>query len=372
MSNITQMSPISIKDKINRVAQAILRTPSPENCQPWEIVIHDNLLEVFHLSERSKLGLLPDYMSLLGLGMVAEGISLASSAEGLQSQITYCLENRSASSPWLRAEFHPTEISADPLSHGLLLRHTDRRRYCGGSLKEPVFQEVTQEAKVFQNVNLYLTKHYPEDYMQLLRNANQIIMQWSELRNDFNKWTRFTDKQIEQTRDGMNWRSFLRGTENWIYYLRSRIWWLAVLLDWFPAWLMRLETLLFDDSGELSPSSYEDGAGIGCITTKSDKAEDLVEAGRLALRIWLRLNLKGYGFQPICNLASPIYSQRIGKPYMPGHLIPLVNGGYETLQKMFIFPDNEVPFFYFRTGISPGKYPDNTVSLRRIEHIRQL
>lgn len=370
MSNTIHVSVARMNDKIKRIMQAILRTPSPENCQPWKIIVRDNVVEIFHLSERAKLGRLHDYMSLVGLGMVAEGLNLACSAEGLQSRITCFLENRSDNSPWLRAELSDTQMPADPLVKGLLLRHTDRRRYAGGSLNDPVFQDLRQEVKEIEGVNLYFTDKYPEEYLRLLQNANQIIMRWGELRQDFNKWTRFTDKEIWQNRDGMNWRSFLRGPENLIYYLRSRIWWLAVRLDCFPAWLMRLETLFFDDSGDLSPSSYDDGAGIGCIATKSWNAEDLVASGRLALRIWLLLNLRGYGFQPLCNLASPVYSERIGQPYLPRDLVPLLAGGYETLQCMFGFPDHEVPFFYFRTGLATGKYPDNTMSLRRIEHIR--
>ncbi|MDD5227284.1 MAG: hypothetical protein PHN45_10825 [Methylococcales bacterium] len=358
-----------MQNKINRITQAILRTPSPENCQPWKIVVQGNKLEVFHLSEHAKLGMMPDYMSVVGLGMVAEGLTLACSEENLRVEITYFLKERSGETPWLVAELGESDVVADPLAKGIFLRHTDRRCYVGGRLDDSVFQEIRQEVNRLEGVNLYLSDKYSKEYLELLQNANQIVMKWSELRHDFNKWTRFTDKEIETTRDGMNWRSFLRGSENWIYYLRSRIWWLAIQLDWFPAWWMKLETFFFDDSGDLSPSNYDDGACIGCVTVKSDDVENLVSLGRLTLRIWLLLNLRGYGFQPLCTLASPIYAERIGQPYLPEQLAPLMNGGYEILQRMFSFPDDEVPFFYFRTGLSMGEYPKNTKSLRRSENV---
>lgn len=351
-------------ERIARIVKAVLQTPSPENCQPWKISVRENVIEVFHSSKRAKLGMLPDYVSVVGLGMVAEGLELASKTEGLQARITYFLERRSDKSPWLRAELNPADIPPDPLEQGLFMRHSDRRRYAGGSLDDPVFHEVRREADAIQGVNLYFINEYPDDYLRLLRNADQIMMALSEVRRDFTKWLRFTDKEIKRTRDGINWRTLLRGPKNWVYYMRSRIWWLSARLDWFPSWLMKLETIFFDDSGR-SPSRYDDGAGIGCITVTSETMENLAESGRLALRIWLLLNLRGYSFQPMCNLGESVYSQRVGKPYLPGHMSHLLANGYETLQRIFSFSDNELPLFFFRTGLPMCEYPENARALRR-------
>nr|VFJ96143.1 MAG: hypothetical protein BECKLFY1418A_GA0070994_10565 [Candidatus Kentron sp. LFY] len=369
MQNTSTVSPFSGNEKISRVLQFALQTPSSENCQPWKFVVHRNIVEVFHLSERAKLSTFSDNFSVFGLGMVAESLNLACSTEGLQARITYFLEKRSDKSPWLRVELSPADTLPDPLARGIFLRHTDRRRYAGGSLQDSVFKEAHNVAEAISGANLYFTCNYPEEYLQLLRNADQLVMTWPELRHDIMKWTRFTDKEAAETRDGMGWRSYLRGPENWVYYLRSRIWWLATRLNWFPAWLQRFETLFFDDSAELSPLTYDDGAGIGCVTTASDAPKDLVSSGRLAMRLWLLFNLSGYGFQPITNLSGMIYRLRTGAFILPVSLRHFVANGYEILQGLFGFPLQELPMFTFRTGLATGEYPDNSRQLRRTDHI---
>ncbi len=367
MQNKTAVPPE--KEKIARIARAVLQTPTPENSQPWKIAIRENVLEIFHCSERANMVTFPDDLSVLGLGMIAEALDLACSAEGLEAQTSYFLEGRCDENPWLKARLNPADRSPDPLAQALLMRHSDRRFYAGGSLDDPVFSEVRQEAAAIQGANLYFIGEYPPKYLQLLQNADATVMEWPELRHDLTKWVRFTDKQAEKTRDGMSWRTFIRGPEDWVYYLRSRVWWLASSLDWFPSWLQKLETRFFDDSAELSPLSYDDGAGIGCITASSAAAEDLVASGRLALRIWLLLNLRGYGFQAMTNLTAIVYPQRLGTFNLPDHLAHLVANAYETLQGLFGFSDRELPIFCFRTGLAARKYPANARTLRRSEHI---
>jgi hypothetical protein len=360
-------------EKIARIVKAVLQVPTPENSQPWKIVVSKNELTFFHASERAKLATFPDDTSVLGLGIIAESLELACSMEGLQVQITYFLENRSDEHPWLKAELYPaTEPTVDQLAQAIFIRHSDRRHYAGGSLNDPVFQKVHEEAKANQGANLYFIDKYPPKFLELMQNADRIVMEWEELRQDLTGWVRFTDREIAETRDGMPWRSIIRGTENWLYYLRSRFWWLATRLDWFPASLQKLETRLFDDSAELSPLNYDDGAGIGCITTVSASAEDLIASGRLSLRIWLLLNLNGYGFQPLTNLPALIYPLHLGNLDIPNHLTALVENGYETLQQIFGFPEPELPIFCFRTGLAMGEYPVNARTLRRTEHVNYV
>ncbi len=281
-----------------------MRVPSPENCQPWKIVVRGNLLEIFHSSQRSKLANYPDDLSVLGLGLISESIDLACSTKELEAQIAYFLEERSDRKPWMTAKLLPTGTTPDPLAKGIFISHTDRRRFAGGSIDDQVFKDAVKETSNIKGANLYLTDKYPDAYIKLLHDANVSVLNWDEMRHDMMRWVRFTDKEIESNREGMTWRSFLRRSETFFDYLRSRLWWLAIRLDWFPPWLQNLETTIFDDANELSPGSYDDCAGLGCVTTVSDTPEDLIAAGRLIMRVWLLLNTKGYSFHPISNVSS--------------------------------------------------------------------
>ena len=352
--------------ELGRIVEAILRTPTPENSQPWKVELDGKRLQIFHNAERAKLASFPDDLSIMGLGMLSEALELAAGSEGMSVKIYHDLNEHTDEKPWLSAELEPNQQSRpNPLAEVLWTRHTDRRRYAGGSLDDPVFAELKQMADTVTGVNLYCIDHYPLEYMRLLQDADRSVIEWDEMRRDMSRWMRFSTQEIRQTRDGMPWRSLLRGPETRLHYIQSRFWWLATRLDWFPAWLMQLQRLFFDDSGELTPLSFDDGAGLGCITVASDAKEDLVVAGRLAMRLWLLLNRRGYGLQPLTNLVSITYPRKLGTFDLPEKIRHLVQEDYAVLQRTYGFSNGELPVFCFRTGLAAGEYPENARTLRR-------
>lgn len=353
-----------IDEKIVGMIPQILQVPSASNCQPWHIVRKENILEIYHISERAKFATFPDDLSVFGLGMLVESLCLACSTENLAPQLSFFLEDRSDEHPWLRAELREVNCSPDPLAEALLYRHTDRRHYDGGSLDDPVFEEVRREVAAFQGANLYFTDEYPDEYVKLLHYGDQVYTDWQELRGKFNKWMRFTEAEIKRTRDGQPWRSSLGGPEKWYHYFLSRIWWLQHHLDWFPTWLEWVDRLIQGGNGGLTPI-YDDGAGIGCITVSTPAAKDVVAAGQLSQRIWLLLNLRGYSFQPMTNLTSVVYPLSLGTLELPPELASLLTDSHTILRKVFNFSEQELPIFCFRTGLPIGEYPANARSLRR-------
>jgi len=359
-----------IKAAITRMLPAILRIPNPENSQPWEIAVHGARLEVFHASERDRLGSSPDDLCVFGAGMLAEAIVLAAGAEGLDARLTFQLHGRNDAQPWLCAQLAETGRRADPLAAGLTMRHSDRRRYAGGALNDPVFAEAKRESLLMNGAKLYCTDQYPQDFLEQMQLADRLIFQCQDIRRDFTRWARYTDMAISKTRDGMSWRAFLRQPERGFHYLQSRLWWLASSLDWFPVWLFELEEWLFDDSGRPSPADYHDGAAVCCITTVTDSEDDLVSAGRLALRLWLLFNLRGYSFQALTNLSCITYPHRLGRWDEPVSRIPELADSHGVMQRMFGFADSELPIFCFRAGLPIAPYPQNARSLRRDDRVR--
>ncbi len=369
---------MTTQKKLFRIAQKVIQTPTPSNCQPWKIVIDECGLDIFHESKRAKFATLPDDLSVFGLGLISAALELAGGKEGMQTQITPFLENRADDTPWLRAEFSPTELAEEPSSHindllasALFQRHTDRRGYVGGSLADPVFQEAAREAETTKGANLYFIDQYPEDYLQLTHEADLAFLGWPELRRDFMKWARFTDKEIAKTRDGDSWRDLLGEKKNLGYYIRLYIWGLTKKRGGVPGWLQKMAPKFVDKLYQLSPVSYNDGAGIGCITTQSASTEELLASGRLAMRIWLLFNARNYAFQPLCNITMFVYSQHRGFWNLPSHLTHHFVNAYSCMQSTFAFSEHELPVFCFRTGLPVGEYPQNERTLRRHDRITQ-
>jgi len=366
------MNSVTNNAAIERIISLVVQLPTTENSQPWEIVVRGNVFEIFHLSVCDQIGSIPDDLSVLSAGIMAEAIDLAASTEGFTVHIEYFLQDRCDKNPWLRATLQQKGRAADPLAAALPLRHSDRRHYAGavGSITDPVFKEVEQQAQLIAGTNFYLTNNYPQEFLHQTKLGDDLLFLCQDMRRDFMRWLRFTEKQIQRTRDGMSWRSLLHYPERPYHYLQSRLWWLAITLDWFPSWMMKLEAMLFDDSANLSPTNYEDCTCLGCITTASSSLEDLAAAGRLALRAWLLLNLRGYSFQAMTNLTSIVYPQHLGHWDLPTKMIPELAESYAVLQRMFDFSDTEIPIFCFRTGFPIAPYPKNARTLRRKDRVR--
>lgn len=361
-----------MRDTIERIVTAVQRIPTPENGQPWTFRIYDSGLEIVHDSKRDRIGSFPDDIGVLNFGMVVEAIAIEASAFSLTSEFTYFLEDRSDDRPWLRVKFSADDVAPDPLVGALELRYADRRCFAGGSLADPVFDALRSTAANAHGAKLYLTGPPPKSFIEQLRIADDISMEIEDVRRDLNYWLRFTDKSIAETQDGMSWRALLRGPEKWYSWWQSRLWWLEASLDWYPDWLLQLEERFFDDSGKLTPYDMTDVAAVGCITTTSANVADLVNAGRLALRVWLTLNQRGYGFQPLTNLTCAVYPQRLGTWYLPQEYRNRMKSAYDVLQKTFGFAGSETPIFCFRTGLPIAPFPAKARTLRRPDRIQHV
>lgn len=352
-------------NRLQRIISATRRTPTPENSQPWRIIVDDHQLLFFHDSARAKLATFPDDLSVMGVGMLQEAVRLAASRERMAVHFQTQLTARDDHTPWLVATLQAdADTPPDPLADALELRHTDRRRYAGGSRHDPIFAQLTEMSTTLAGTAIYCIDHYPADYRQLLQQADQSVMAWDEMRHDMGRWVRFTHRATQRSRDGMPWQSLLRGEQRWWHYLQTRLWWLATRIDWFPESLMALEQKLFDDSGQLTPSDFSDGAALGCVTVNSDTPEALVTAGRFVMRLWLLLNQQGYALQPLTNLVSITYPRQLGTFDLPPEVRHLVSNDYAILQQTYGFGDGELPIFTFRTGLAASPYPNHARTLR--------
>jgi hypothetical protein len=361
----------TLTDRIEHVITQVLRIPNPENCQPWSFVIGDDYVEVYHDSERMTFGDMPFDLSPINLGMVAEGIEILSTLEGLQPEMSFDLGHQLNTRPWLVVKFRENNHAPDPLAEAFALRYSDRRKFAGGLLTDEVYLESADEAASFDRAKLYLTDNYSEQLIDLFRRGDFVFAKYEPIWRDMSRWMRYWDRDIEQTQDGMSWRSVLYEDQRWYHYFQSRLWWLMGLFKSSPVWLESVERTLFGSSGEFTPLDFSNGAGLGCITVPSAAREDSVEAGRLALRIWLLINLRGYGFQAMTNVTALVYPTHVGNYELPSPYKELMADGYEILQRTFGFSDQEVPVFCFRTGRPIGKQAESAKSLRRLDRIRR-
>lgn len=91
-----------------------------------------------------------------------------------------------------------------------------------------------------------------------------------------------------------------------------------------------------------------------CVTLRAPGASSLVEAGRLDYHAWLLLDQAGWGVQPFTLPSLMAYNAAVGG--LPASTRPelasLFRRGRGVLTRAFDVPQDEVPVWMFRTGIS--------------------
>ena len=359
------------KQQLNAIAAAAIRTPTPSNCQPWQLRITDTTIELYHQSIRGKFASLPDDLSIFGLGMMAASLELAAQQQGLMATFDRPpLEQRCDAKPWLIAHF--SELTAPPTARDQLLadhlasRHTDRREYAGGSPNDPVFDEMRAEVAAHAGTSMQFITEYPQPYQKLQLEADLSILQWRELRHDFMKWARFTEKERQRTQDGDSWDDLLGETKNLTYYLRLFGWSLMQKNRLLPDLIQRKVISMLDKPlSEL----HQDGAAIACITTADGDLETLFTAGHLAMRTWVLLNARGYAYQPLCNLTMFVYPTYRSDYQLPPTIAPYFEHAYAVLRETFGFAEGAIPAFCFRTGLPVAPFDADHFSLRRDDRI---
>ena len=104
-------------------------------------------------------------------------------------------------------------------------------------------------------------------------------------------------------------------------------------------------------------------AALILVTVADARRETVVDAGRTALRAWLRLTAAGFGVQPLSLSSLNAYLASVTDLIAPS-AAPFFREGRAVLQRAFGLGSSELPIWMFRTGLSP-KLPDGMRTLRR-------
>jgi len=331
-----------MREPIRRIVSAASRIPNPENCQPFTFQWDGRSLLVRHEPERARHQLnAQNHLSLLTLGTLLEALALAASTEGLRMEDTLHLDDLE-SPVWATAHFSEG-ARVDELAGVLGVRRTDRRLYLGGSLQAPVFAELRREVERFPDNGLHLSARPRGELLDFCLEAESFLWRDPAVYRDVMRWIRFSEKELQRTRDGFSWRS------------------LGPPLPSFPGvQLVRNElvrntlsrTHLYRASALWLRAQLASSAGLLCLTVRSHHPQSLVAAGRLGLSSWLRLNRAGYAVQPMTLASTPIYDLTLGclPTDAPHGLRELFARGQGVLERAFGLTRAELPVWMFRTG----------------------
>lgn len=329
------------------ILETALQAPTADNCQPWTFSWKNDQLQIIHDAAISEHPLNPkNSASALMLGCLIETIEIAALDAGYE--ITTQLKDLSADGKalWALISFNETTKSADPLSKYIRIRSTDRREFEKGELSIQLLQEIKLLEKKYAPAELHVVSKMENKLQNYIIDAEQNLMDHAEILPAVMKWTRFTMNDARKTGDGISWRNML-----------AKVWELPVmyLVPKFPGFLNLVRPQMVKQHRARTLKQLSSSAGLVCVSTRqtANHFEGAVQAGRLMMRVWLRLTQLGYGVQPVSLATLPIFYQHEGlMDSFFSKRSDFFKRGEQTLRNAFAIPEAQFPIWMIRTGIS--------------------
>lgn len=335
-------------EQIRSVVTAAARAPSGDNTQPWTFSWDGRALTVLFDPSRAHHVLDAGLSAAkISLGCVLESAFIAASAYEFSAQYQFIgLSQGARQQPAAEVTFVANDRKPDALLDAIPKRTTDRRPFRKGALPVEDLNAVSQAFGERDVVRAHFLDSIPADLFDYLVAAESLVARHPSIFPDTLPWIRLSDAETARTLDGMPWR----GTGmNILQYP------VLPLLRTFP----RLFPVISRSGMQRVQRGtikrlLNSSAGLFCVSTVHPGTQALLNAGRLAMRLWLRLTQLGYGVQPLTISSLSVYNAKIG--VLDPESVQLFGSHYaegeQILHRAFGIPDDHVPVWMLRTGLS--------------------
>lgn len=347
--------------QIRRIIDAANLSPSGDNCQPWRFGWNGVQLSISHVEERAAHALnLGNLVSAFTLGFVVESIRIAASAESLSVSVQYP-RLFSSSDPWATITFEHSRRGPDEFAETLKIRSTDRRLYHGGDMPGIDFLRIVKN-DLFPSSQVRFCA-CSDELNRYLSDCETFVWTHKPAHRDLMRWLRFTKRDVALSRDGMSWQSLgVNFVQSLVLRLCKNFAVQRAINDIGFLRFLKLHTR----------AQLRSSAAVGCITVRRPTFSNLIEAGHLGIRTWLKLNQMGYGLQPLASGSIFVFYRAaacLNDKELPQSFVAQVERGNGLLRRHFGIPSSEIPLWAFRTGIS-SPLPEKLGTLRlKLERI---
>jgi hypothetical protein len=342
-----------------RILELGMTAPSVDNSQPFYFGWEGSQLLVYRDEGRDRRrGNVGNYVSMVGLGCLAECLTVAASGEGLSAEIDFTYENGHSNGPWLVISFRPDRAAPDEILVGLKSRCSDRRLYQGGELSDLVFQQTMADVARFDDCSLYYKDPADRELLDYIKECEKFLWQDKRMLPEMLSWVRWSRKETLETRDGMPWESM------GVSFLVSRLMMLISRSERFRQLARRSGGPLRSQQRTIE-AHVRSSAALGCIAVDDTRPQTMFQLGRVFLRTWVRLNMAGYGLQVMANPALHAFQHVAGilpEDY-PTESKRVFADGHRILSEAFECQEGQIPAWMFRTGKS-SPLPSDMKTLR--------
>ena len=338
----------------DRMVRAGALAPSGDNLQPWSFRADGDALRVGHDPTRDLSLFNVQYLaSFIALGAGVENITIAASNEGFLTKVEYFPDG--LNDPVVASVSFERGGQPDPLAAFLEKRCTNRKPYENSPIPETL-------------TSLDITKQYPtatllwvrdktklNELGKIVSRADRLIFENARIHSHLFSTLRWTQDEIEQTRDGLPIASLELGRLGSIAFRALKSWSVVRFLNrfGFSRATAKHSTLLMQRC-----------SAAGLITAPDTSPLSFLEAGRAFQRVWLLATQENLALQPMTAIIFFQLKSRLNDySGLSAEQIAIVDALRRDLTEVWSLPEKSVPAMLFRVGFSA---PPSGKTLRRI------
>ena len=330
---------------LERMARAAALAPSGDNLQPWSFGADRDALLVRHDPQRDVSLFNVRYLaSFIALGAALENITIAASAEGYRAKIDYFPDPHDAELiAWVSFE---AGASPDPLAAFLDKRCTNRKPYAVRPIEPDVMNRLNSAfARILTTKILWIQdKSKLKQLGQIVARADRLIFENPVIHSHLFSTIRWTQDEVEKTRDGLPIQSLELGRLGSIAFRGLKKWPVVRFLNHFG---------FSRAAANHSVLLMQRCSAAGLMTTQDTSALSFVEAGCAFQRLWLQTTKENLALQPMTAIIFLQLRSRL-KDYagLSNEQIAIVDSLDRDLERFFSVPHAAIPAMLFRVGFA--------------------
>lgn len=329
----------------NAISQAARLAPSADNSIPWQYAWLENNALLF-INDKARSGSATDttyILTNLAMGAAAENALLTASTMGLIGVVNYSKDEDEikVTITFELGSDNETNDFAVNLAQQIELRHSDRRFPFKGEITEDIIANLKDSiSDPAHSLKVYNTKTTIKEIVPYIRRAEAVRFKSESLHSELFNTVKFDEVSPDEgmTLDVLGIEAPARPM-----FRLLRKWSAMNFLNWLGTSKLiaiRSVTLPIINS-----------PGLAMITTPSDSAQNIFNAGRQIQRVWLQATSLGLSV----HLYAAPGVLTLAKPELPTELINELSEIEDYLDE--ITPGTDKAIMFFRLGYKEGTPP---------------
>ncbi len=332
------------REKLKFLLNFAVLAPSGENCQPWQFEILDNAIKFFNVPERDQsLYNFNQYGSLVAHGAALENIVIAARHLGYEVKVSL-FPNSADKNLVAFLTFEKSDPVCDPLYDSIHNRTTNRKMYKNIPLTGEQRQNIFLPNSIYPSVGVQFTedKNQINELSSAVSVNERLVFENRSIHDFFFSHLRLTDEENDKMRNGF----YIKTLELQPQQIKA--------IKLFKSWnVLNIFNRVLGVSRKISKDNakiYKNSAAIGIITISEVNDSNLVNAGRVFQRIWLKVTESRLSLQPVTGVLFFMRRLEVGETNgFTTKQVELVKEAYSIIKSIFSVNDKIITLL-FRIG----------------------